>query len=401
MLLLALLLGCPQAVDLGEPPPELLVLVSFDGARWDYPGRAQTPTLDRVAAEGVRAEALIPAFPSKTFPNHYTLVTGLYPEAHGLVENTIYDPERDAWYLITDSAAVGDARWYAGEPIWATAQAQGLSAATVYWVGSEAAIGGVRPDLWLHYDGSLSFNERVDQALAWLDRPSPPDLLTLYLDEPDHAGHAHGPDGDEVVEAIEAADAALGRLVEGLEARGRWENTNLVVVSDHGMAGLSPERVVFLDDYIDLREVEVINWSPAATMYADAQAIDGLLALLAEAEHVDCARKEDLPEALHYAAHPLIPPLVCVAEPGWALSSHAYADAVPDAFTGGTHGWTPDAPDMQGIFYARGPAFAEGLVAPAFESVEVYNLLAYALGVTPAENSGDLERVHALLREAP
>ncbi|MCB9765048.1 MAG: alkaline phosphatase family protein [Alphaproteobacteria bacterium] len=398
--LLTLLLGCPRAVD--APDPEdfpTVILISSDGMRWDYPDRTDTPTLDRLAAEGVRADALIPSFPSKTFPNHYTLATGLYPEHHGIVENTMYDPGSGRWYTITDSAAVSDPWWYGGEPIWVTAENAGLPAGTVFWVGSEADIGGVRPSYWMPYRGSMTFGQRVTQALEWLDAPVSrrPRLLTLYFDEPDHAGHSHGPDGAEVEDAAAQVDVALGALVDGLEERGLLDAVDLFVVSDHGMAALSPDRVVYLDDYIDLREVDVINWSPAATMWVDEARIPGLVEQLSAAEHMLCAAKEDLPEHLHYAAHHRIPPLVCVADPGWAISTRGY----PSDFTGGTHGWDPLSTDMQGIFYARGPHVREGLRVEPFENVDVYNLLAAILDLTPAPNDGDPARVDALLQELP
>jgi predicted AlkP superfamily pyrophosphatase or phosphodiesterase len=232
--------------------PAPLILVSLDGFRDGYARRYDAPALDRMARTGTKADYLKLAFPTKTFPNHYTLVTGQYPARHGIISNNIYDPAFDASFSLGNTEAIRNARWWGAEPIWVTAEKQGLTAATYFWPGSEAAIGGVRPTYWRRYDGSVPGAERVDQVLQWLDRPPSerPDLVTLYFSAVDGAGHAEGPRSPAVAEAVTAVDGYLERLYDGLRARGQAEKVNVIVTSDHGMAPLSRERVIFLDDYL-------------------------------------------------------------------------------------------------------------------------------------------------------
>ena len=258
-LLLALGVLTPTAQD--QKP--ILVLVSFDGWRWDYIKRAAVPNLRALADRGVRAEGLIPSFPSKTFPNHYTLVTGLYPAHHGIIANNIRDPDFPARFTMGSQTA-RDARWWGGEPLWVTAIRQGLIASSMFWPGSEAAIQGVRPSEWKPFDDSMPNADRVQQVLDWLALPPDrrPSFVTLYFSEVDHAGHDFGPESPEVLEAARHLDDALGRLVSEIRKLGLLEQTTFVVVSDHGMSELSERRVIFLDDYIDLAKVEVVDWTP-------------------------------------------------------------------------------------------------------------------------------------------
>ncbi|MCP4807409.1 MAG: alkaline phosphatase family protein [Proteobacteria bacterium] len=374
-----------------ELPPTVL-LVSMDGFRASYLDAHDTPNLDRLAALGLRADGLIPPFPSKTFPSHYTAVTGLYPEHHGLVGNTIYDAERDAWYSMGDRSAVEDGSWYEGEPIWATANKAGLETATLFWVGSEAEIGGQRPDTWLPYDGSMTFEARVDRVLSWLDRTEDrPRFLTLYLDEPDHVGHAGGPEGLGIPTGVTMVDNALGNLLDGLEQRELLDEIDILVTSDHGMAELSRDRMVFLDDAIDTSAVEIVNWSPVTLILPEPEpgTEDELLVELAELEHLACAKKEDLDPELHYADHDRIPPIVCLADEGWSVSTRWWYGVDPTGWTGGTHGYDPRLESMHGIFVAAGPSLRTGRVE-AFENVHLYELMCAILELEPAENDGEL-----------
>ncbi|MDZ7307740.1 MAG: ectonucleotide pyrophosphatase/phosphodiesterase [candidate division KSB1 bacterium] len=245
-----------------------VILISIDGFRHDYLDRAAAPNLQRLARNGVRAHGMIPAFPSKTFPNHYTLVTGLYPEHHGIVSNTMLDPEGKARFRISDRAAVEDSRWWGGEPLWVTAQKQGQLTATYFWVGSEAEILGTRPAYWKRYAHNTPNRARVAQVLAWLDLPKPqrPTLITLYFSTVDEAGHEFGPDSPEVMQAVAAIDTVIGTLLEGLAARDIFQQVNLIIVSDHGMAATSAGRVIHLDDYLDLQQVDVIDWTPVLAL---------------------------------------------------------------------------------------------------------------------------------------
>ena len=378
-----------------------LVLVSLDGFRPDYRGRGTTPALDLLAAEGVAAARLVPVFPTLTFPNHHSLVTGLHPEHHGIVGNTMRDPVLGDFSL-GNRAAVADARWWGGEPLWVTAERQGARAATLFWPGSEAAIGGVRPSDWLPYDEAMPYAARVDTALAWLGRPAAtrPRVVTLYFEAVDSAGHRFGPDAPETAAAVARVDSALVRLTAGLERLGP---ANVVVVSDHGMAALAPERVVFLDDAAPAfaADAERVIWGATTLVWPAPGRLDALHAALSTLDHVRVYRRDapeaagGVPERLHFRDNPRIAPLVLVADEGWALTTRAD----PRTPRGGTHGFDVDVPSMAGLFVAHGPAFRSGAAVAEVRTVDVYGVLCRVLGIVPAPNDGDAAAAGALLRE--
>lgn len=258
LVVFALIAGC-AAPDALKPAgtarvaPAPLILISIDGFRADYLARGVSPTLSALAAEGVRAEGMQPSFPSLTFPNHYTIVTGDYPDHHGIVDNAMFDPVLGK-FTLGKREAVGDGRWWdQAEPIWVSADRQGVRTATMFWPGSEASIHGYRPDYWVPYEGDTTYDSRVDQVLHWLDLPPSqrPGFLTLYFEAVDTAGHYEGPDAAETNAAIGEVDAALARLVDGLRQRGLLDRVNLIVLSDHGMAATPPDQRIFLDELID------------------------------------------------------------------------------------------------------------------------------------------------------
>jgi predicted AlkP superfamily pyrophosphatase or phosphodiesterase len=392
----------PSPVPVTPPAPptpwstsdRAVVLVSLDGFRWDYRDRAYTPTLDRLVAEGVTADALVPVFPTKTFPNHYTQVTGLYPHEHGIVGNSFYDSELD------DSFEMGfvGTEWWGGEPIWITAARHGRRTATLFWPGSETAFDGLRPDAWLPFDGGMPHEDRVDQVLAWHAEPTPPHFTTLYFSDVDSAGHSYGPDSAEVIAAIEEVDAALARLVDGLEAIGRLDDVDLLVVSDHGMADQDRDRAVFLDDHVDPADFWIAAWGPYVTLDPRQPLQTDPLVALADLPHATCYDATTRPAELHFPAGPRIPPYVCLAEVGWSLTSRSYFDATPAHLVGATHGWAPSASEMHGIFVGRGPHLAEGATHPAFSAVDLYALMTTLLDIPAAPNSGDPAATAGLLR---
>jgi predicted AlkP superfamily pyrophosphatase or phosphodiesterase len=370
-----------------------LILISIDGFRADYLDRGHTPTLSAMAAEGARARAMRPSFPSVTFPNHYTLVTGRRPDRHGVVANTMEDPALGR-FRIRDAAAVTDRRWWEdATPLWVTAKQQGLRTATMFWPGSEAAIQGVRPDAWRKYDYDLPAAARVDTVLGWLGQPvgTRPDFVTLYFEAVDSAGHEHGPDSPEVTEALRATDAALLRLRHGLQARG--VEANIVVVSDHGMAAANTQ--ILLDDIVDVAKIRTVTEGA----YVGIQPGPGFdaateAALLKPAPHHQCWRKGELPARFDFGRHRRVPAVVCVTEPGWTLATKARS-ANPDK---GEHGHDPAHPSMAALFVAQGPAFRRGVTVRDFDNVDVYPLSARVLGVRPEPNDGDLRELRRALR---
>lgn len=382
---------------------QTLILISIDGMRYDYPELTATPTLDRLADSGVQAASLIPVFPSKTFPNHYSQVTGLYPENHGIVSNVMWDPVFEEKFYIGDgSIPARDGKWYGGEPMWVTAEKQGLRTATCFWPGADAEIQGVRPTYYRVFDSSLPYRQRIDIVTDWLATPPSerPSFITLYFETVDGAGHATGPASADVIREIEIVDHHIGDLLDNIEEMHMADQVNIIVVSDHGMSRLSRERVIFLDDYINLDDVDITNFTPIA----DMSAVAGKEALVYDQlrnvhPQMTVFRKGELPEELHYNDHRRIQPLVCIASEGWSITTHAYFDNHPGAFTGGAHGYTPDNEEMHGIFFASGPAFKQGEVVSAFECVHLYALMCQILRIEAAENDGNLDMVVEILAE--
>ncbi|MFQ5703764.1 MAG: ectonucleotide pyrophosphatase/phosphodiesterase [Gemmatimonadales bacterium] len=380
-----------------------VILVSLDGFRWDFMGRADTPNLDRLVANGVRAERLVPVFPSLTFPNHYSIVTGLYAEHHGIVSNTMYDPDMHARFRISDQKAVSDGRWWGGEPLWVTAQKQGQVAASFFWPGSEAVIDGMRPTFWKHFDSRVPHAARVAQVMEWLDLPEEkrPTFVTMYFRDVDHAAHDYDPDSAPQVDAaIARVDSAIGLLLTGLDARGITDQVNVIVVADHGMAARSRNRVVLVDDYVDLETAKVIDWNPNVALRPDTAHVAEVYEALKSANvHLKVYRKEEIPARFHYRNNPRIAPILGMADVGWSISSHGYYDSRPERFEGGSHGWDNQALSMGALFVASGPAFRRSVVVPPFQNIHIYDLVCHILGLTPAPNDGSLDSVRVMLQQ--
>lgn len=396
----------PASAAEGERP--FVVLVSFDGFRHDYAERWAAPTFARVAREGARAEALVPAFPTKTFPNHYTLVTGMYPGHHGLVGNELFDPRWDAWYAMRDSMAVRDARWYGGEPLWVTAERQGVRAASFFWPGSEAAIGGVRPTYWKRFDDRFPNAARVDTVLSWLSRPAGerPHFITLYFSDVDHAGHDAGPDAPETAAAVARVDSLLARLIDGVQALPVGDRVNVVVVSDHGMTAVRPaENTLYLDEILALDGVDVVASGNYAQFFfrGDTARREAVRATLLERlPQARVYRTAEIPERFHLAQSPRAGDLLVVMEAPWEVRRRRRSgggEMAGGSGVRGSHGYDPANPDMHGILYGWGPAFRPGGRVGRVENVHVYPLVAQILGLRPhPEVDGRLAAIRPLLR---
>ena len=405
LLLLAAAAGCAtlQRAPSGDLKPTV-ILISFDGWRWDYRSRAAAPNLQRLIARGVHAEGLIPSFPPKTFPNHYTIVTGLYPGHHGIVANSIFDAATGRLFTTDTAEEVRDPMWWGGEPIWVTVERAGQRSASMFWVGSEAPIGGVLPHYWKAYDEDYPATARVDQVLEWLDLPAAerPTFITVYFSDVDEAGHAGGPDSQLVRDAIARADGYLGRLLSGLERRGLTDRVNIAVVSDHGMAAVSTDRILVLDDYISPDDVVISDINPTVGLFPKPGREDAVYQALATADpRLHVYRRNETPEAWHYRDHPRIPPIFGVVDEGWQIMRRATRDAIREGRAspaGGQHGYDSALMSMRGLFVAAGPAFRQGATVHAFENIHIYNVLSRVLGVTPAPNDGDPSVAESLLR---
>ncbi|WP_133479334.1 ectonucleotide pyrophosphatase/phosphodiesterase [Cognatilysobacter segetis] len=385
-------------------PAVATILVSIDGLRAGDVARGRMPNLDALARDGVRAEGMRPSYPSLTFPNHYTLVTGLRPDRHGLVHNTV-DDARLGRFTMDDEVAVGDARWWdaGGEPIWSSAEKAGIRTATMFWPGSAAPIGGVRPSEWRPFDESFAGTARVDTVLGWLDRPAAtrPRLVTLYFEDVDHAEHDRGPDSADAEKARQTVDGYLGRLRQGLAARGLAGRVNLVVVSDHGMATVAPGHAVAVEDMVpadvatNITTGQSLGFRPLPGREAEAER-----RLLGRHDHYECWTRATMPARWHYGANPRVPPIVCQMDEGWNGDRAAKIARRPAGRTTGSHGYDPALPSMRATFVASGPSFRRGVVLPVIDNVDVYPMLARIVGVAPQPNDGDPAALLPALRDA-
>lgn len=393
------LLCCGLLLSCSTPPPPAagpLILVSLDGFRWDYLQKYDAPTLKALAAAGVHARRMTPSFPSKTFPNHYTLVTGLRPEHHGIVSNTFFDPALNATFNKNLAADNADPRWWQqGEPVWVTAEKQGVRTACVMWPGDETEIHGTRPGHFLAYDGRKTSSQRVDGLLQWFDLPAEqrPRFAALYIEVVDHFGHKNGPDSPEVAAAVKEADDAIARLLAGLAARGLRDTTNLVIVSDHGMSAQSADQVVIIDDLVDLSQVQLESTGPnGGVRPKPGTTAPAALAAQMRAKappQVQIYLREEVPARFHYRDNPRIPPVVFIADDHWNVEPRASMKRYADSYDRGNHGWDPATPNMGALFIAQGPSFRHGHVFADVENIHLYNFLCATLGVKPAPNDGD------------
>ena len=390
--------GAVTAKSLRAP----LIVISLDGFRADYFDRGLTPTLADLAATGVRAKAMRPAFPSVTEPNHYTLMTGLYPDHHGVIDNTMVDPRMPgmAFGGPHTKGQDSDPRWWDGAtPLWVTAARAGLKTASSRWPGDEAIVHGVTPTYLAQHSAPLTIAAQVEGVLAWLDLPRAkrPVLIRLHLDDVDGYGHIFGPDSSRTNIAISSIDAVLGQLAQGLKTRKLYDRVNIVVVSDHGMTGVSPKRNIYLDDLVDPAFFTVpAYWAAAGVNPIAGHEAEVEKALLQFHDHMRCWRRQEIPARLHYGTNPRSPAIVCLADLGWSVVTHAIVKSFPPLY--GNHGYDPAEPDMAALFIAHGPAFKSGVTLPNFDNVDIYQLLTTVMGLRPEPNDGRFEDVQGALK---
>ncbi|MBB4098453.1 ectonucleotide pyrophosphatase/phosphodiesterase [Sphingomonas kyeonggiensis] len=403
--LAAVLQACATA-PVAAPPPAaapapvaeqrapVTILVSIDGFRSDYLQRGVTPNLSRLAASGVTAP-MHPSFPSKTFPNHWTLVTGMYPDHHGITANKMEDAARPKEVFTMQS---DDPFWWnEADPIWVDAEKAGIRTGTEFWPGSNVAIGGrkadkwpyeiaggTRPSDWAQFNQVITGEQRVNALIDWLRRPAAtrPKFLTLYFDTVDSAGHMYGPDDRRTTDAAADVDKLVGQLVDGLAGLG--QPANLVIVADHGMAATSGERTVVAttglapEDYHLVEAGPYLSLTPAPGKEARVEKV-----LLGKHDHYECWRKSEIPARFHYGTNARIPAILCLAETGWSVGDKPGKAGE----SGGNHGFDNLSPEMTALFIAYGPAFKQA-VLPAFTNVDVYPLLRDLIGL-PAKPGVD------------
>jgi len=389
-----------QTSDENEKIP--LILISMDGFRWDYFNKTDTPNFNILISGGAKAGSLVPVFPAKTFPNHITIVTGRHPENHGIISNSMYDPVFDEKYYIGQgSKPVLDGKWYEAEPIWVTAEKQGQRAMTMFWPASEAEIMGVRPTEYFVYDGSVTHNDRIDQILKWLDYTSVrrPQFISTYFSHLDDLGHNYGPNSEEVIAGIQEMDRTIGRMIDGLKSRNMFNSVNIILVSDHGMASTSSDSMIFLDDYIDMEKVTMVDWTPVAAILPKDN-VDSIYVKL-EGVHskMSVYKKGETPDRLHYNTHRRIQPITAVADEHWSITTRTHFNTGDnsDRYNGATHGFDPKYKSMGGIFVGHGPAFKQGLNGPDVTSIHLYEMMCKVLGLQPAKNDGVLDSTRVFL----
>lgn len=389
-LILALLLPfAAHAQERNERKP-VTILISIDGFRADYLDRGITPNLSRLAAEGAHGK-LRPSFPTKTFPNHYAIVTGKRPDNNGITGNNMLDPRRPGVkFSLGDPKQSLDPFWWdEAEPAWITAGKAGVRSATMFWPGSEVAIHESRPPDWLRYDEHVGYAQRVNTLLDWMRRPADirPAFVTLYFEAVDNAGHEFGPDSAEVNAAITEVDRRVGDLVAGLAALG--QPAQILIVADHGMRAIDESRVIQLADLIDLASIVAVETGPYAAIEPAAGIDDRVYkALLKPHDHMTCRRREELPERLHYGRNPRVAAIICIAEPGWSIIAGTPSWPVK----GGAHGYDNQDPEMLALFVASGTGL-EGDIG-IVDNIEVYPLLMRLIGVAPlpSDATGELAK---------
>jgi predicted AlkP superfamily pyrophosphatase or phosphodiesterase len=412
-LLLALwpVLGCtPPSAGRSEARVEdaarpYVVVVSLDAFRHDYVERYHPASLERLAARGIMARALIPPFPSKTFPSHYTIATGLYPGHHGLLSNTFYDPSFGAWFRVKDSTAVRDGRWYGGTPIWVAAEREGVHTSVYFWPGSEGAVQGTRPSAYWSYRASTPDSVRVDASIAQLELSGArrAHLVMLYLTDVDDTTHHYGPDSPHTAVAVASLDRALTRLLDAIDRLPQRDSVNVIVLSDHGMEESPPEKMLPLRPMlaaagIDTMRVQMGDNGPTMSLWfgGDSTLARRTLDVLgAGLVHARAYARGSTPARWHVNGNVRAGEVLVVAEPGYVVAKGA-SDRVLDR---GNHGWDPADAKMHGIFIASGPQIRAAGTIAAFESVHVYSFLTALLRLDRApRGDGDPAVLGSYLR---
>jgi predicted AlkP superfamily pyrophosphatase or phosphodiesterase len=380
-----------------KPFSHYVVLVSLDGFRWDYNTLYKTPNLNRLAIDGVKADRLIPSFPTKTFPNHYTIATGLYPDHHGLVDNSFPAPDLGLFYRMGDRTAVENASFYGGEPVWVTAEKQGVKSASFYWVGSEAPVGGMHPTYWKKYDEKVTYEARIDTVIKWLGYPPDrrPEMVTLYFDEPDLTSHDFGPVSPETGRVVVRLDSLIGVLRTKLSALPHAKKIDLILLSDHGMGPISPDKYVNIREVVPKRMIASISGgNPVYLINPTEGKRDSVLNLLNSVKGVKAWRKSQVPARWHYGTNPRIPEIVVVADSSWSIGTRPDASSIK----GGAHGYDNLDSDMFSIFYAAGPSFKKGYRFKELNNTDIYDLICRILNITPAKNDGNPAHIKDMLR---
>lgn len=376
-----------------------ILLISIDGFRWDYIQRGKTPNLKHFAEEGVQALSLRPAFPSSTFPNHYTIITGLYPENHNIISNRIEDKFSNSIFTLGNVLQVRDARWYLGEAFWETARRNGILTASFFWPGSEINIEYRRPNYFKFYDKDIPYNERIQQIIQWLELPEKirPHFITLYFELIDWIGHRYGPNSEQMDSALNVIDNIFSELLTNLEKINFLDSINIIVVSDHGMTDIDTSKIIDISDLVNDKQIKIIVEGYIAHLNGPTKDLERIYSKLkSNQNHFKIYWKSELPKYYHYSNNPLIGEILIFPEIGWNIvaNKNSYIYKVR-----GNHGYDNNWMDMHGIFLAKGPAFKKRYKTGTLWNVDIYPLLCRIFQIPCRSNlDGDIERIEFILK---
>ena len=377
------------------------ILISFDGMRWDYVNRGITPNILKLKQNGVAALSLRPVFPSKTFPNHLTLVTGVYPEHHGILHNEFLNHSTGERYNVGDTNAVRNKKWYDAETIWETAAKQGVKTASCFWPGSDVHRSFGEPTYCKSYDPKRTYAQRVEDALTWLQLPTAqrPQLITLYFEETDTQGHLFGPHSTQIDFAIQQMDSIVGMLVQRINKLGLYDSTNLIIVSDHGMTEIDTSRVINIASILGGAKVQYSGYGQVVMVQPKHGEEEKVFSLLKKHEtHYTVYKKEMMPKYYEFSDHPFILPIILIADLGWTITNRDLTVKERMNFGKGNHGYEKDNVDMHGIFIAAGPDFKKGFQTGTLWNIDVYPLLCKLLKIASTKNmDGDIDRIQFLM----
>ena len=357
-----------------------VILISADGFRYDYAEKYMADNLLTLSREGVRAASMIPSYPTLTFPNHYSLVTGMYPSHHGLVSNYFYDPGRNASYSMRNANTVKDGSWYGGMPFWVLAEQQQMLTASFYWVGSEADIKGILPTYHYSYNEVIPIERRIQIVLDWLQLPPDrrPHLITFYFPEVDHSGHSYGPDSPKTGEAVRWVDSSIKKLTDAVKTTGL--PVNFIFVSDHGMTNIDVENTLPMPSAVDTSKFIIPRGSELVVLYAKNKKdiLPTYQKLKKQGNGFKVYFKSEMSKQLHYGDKDDLMNRMgdILLIPDWPKVFH-FSTRKPNP---GAHGYDPYlVKDMQATFFAWGPAFKKGMRIGSFENVHVFPVVAKIL----------------------
>lgn len=379
-----------------------LILISFDGFRWDYPSKELTPNLNYIEENGVKALSLKPSFPSNTFPNHLTIVTGLHPQNHSIISNSIYDKFNNEYYSIGDSTAVRNPKWYKGEMIWETARRQGIITASYFWPGSELNLDFRRPNYFEYYEHERDYLTRVNGVLNWLQLPyeKRPKFITLYFDLVDTYGHKYGPKSEETNQAVKLVDSVLGHLLKGLNSLDIKDSVNIIVVSDHGMTETPNTKVINVEEIISNRKIKMFGKGSTMHLYGDKDELQSAYKnLIANRKNYSVYWRDEIPEYYNFKNNPLIGDILIIADIGYSLITNRDLKIINE-YSKGNHGFDNNHIDMHGIFYGIGPSFKKGYKIGTLENIHIYPLMCKLLNIIPNQKiDGDINSIGFILSD--